>query len=75
MEMSNNQPRLRPQDLANAKDLKCDECGHAYFVPVASIKLISALLSPTGKEINVPIQTFACAKCQHVNASFVPEIS
>ena len=69
-----NTPRLRPQDLANAKDVKCEKCEHTLFLPVAIIKQISALLSPTGKVINVPIQTFACAKCSHLNEEFKPEI-
>jgi len=75
MDLSENAPRLRPQDLASAKDLKCDECGHMYFSPVVLIKVVSALLSPTGKQINVPVQTFECSKCHHVNKEFVPQIS
>lgn len=75
MELSENGPRIRPQDLKNAKDLKCEKCEHTFFAPVVTIKIVSALLSPNGKELHVPVQTFACAKCQHVNKEFIPEIS
>jgi len=69
-----NGPRLRPQDLANAKDLKCEKCECNVFIPAVIIKHISALVSPIGQEINAPVQTFACLKCQHVNKDFLPEL-
>ena len=39
------------------------------------MKRISPILSPTGKEAVVPIQTFACNACGSVNAEFLPSIS
>lgn len=72
--MDNGQIRLKPQDLQNATELACDKCGHKYFVPVFVIKHLSALVSPTGQEAHIPIQTFACADCGHVNATFAPEM-
>jgi hypothetical protein len=71
--MMNEGPRLSPQAIASAKDLECEKCQSGVFVPVFVIKHISALMSPTGQEINAPIQTFACAKCSHVNPEFVPK--
>jgi hypothetical protein len=68
-------PRLSPQVLASAKDFKCEKCEHLYFSPVVALKSVSALLSPTGKDLNFPVQTFACAKCGHVNEEFVPKFS
>jgi len=29
-------------------------------------------MSPTGKELMVPVGTFACAECNHVNKEFDP---
>jgi hypothetical protein len=63
------------QAMASAKDLKCEKCDHSFFVAVAAIKVVSALMSPSGQEMSVPVQTFACAKCQHVNEDFVPKFS
>jgi hypothetical protein len=72
---NNSGPRLSPQALASATDYKCEKCEHSYFVPVVALKHLSAIMSPTGKEVNFPVQTFACAKCGHVNEEFVPKLS
>lgn len=65
-------PQLSKAAVESAKDLECEKCSHKFFVPVVCIKRISALMSPNGKEINAPVQTFSCAKCGHVNAEFIP---
>ncbi len=68
---SNQGPRIRPQDLVNAKDIECTECKHTFFTPVVMIKVVSAIMSPNGKEVHVPIQTFACNKCGNVSDASV----
>lgn len=70
-----SQQQLSVQALESAKDVVCsaEDCGHTFFVPVFLIKRISALVSPNGQEINAPVQTFACAKCGHVNSEFLPK--
>lgn len=68
-------PRLTPQMVAAATDQKCEKCEHLYFVPVFALKHLSQIVSPTGKDINFPVQTFACAKCGHVNEEFVPKMN
>lgn len=72
MNIDNNQPKVRPQDLKNAKDVLCESCGHNIFTPGFYIKVLSALMSPSGREMHFPIQTFACAKCNAVNKDFEP---
>lgn len=59
-------------DLSNALDVVCEQCGSKQFKEVALIKRVSALISPTGKEAVVPVGTFACASCNHINAEFDP---
>ena len=59
-------------DLSSATDVVCEACGCRVFDAVALIKKVSALLSPTGKETHVPIQTFACKKCGNINKEFDP---
>lgn len=66
-----NQPRMNV-DLTNALDVVCEECGCKTFREVAFIKKVSALVSPTGKEAVVPVGTFSCAACGHVNKEFDP---
>lgn len=65
---------LKPQlnfDIRDANDVNCEECKGTAFSPVFFIKRVSALASPTGKEIIVPIQVFKCDKCSHVNELFL----
>jgi len=75
-----NAPRRKTQEedakvkinLKDAEDVVCDECGTGAFLGAVVLKRISPILSPTGEEIMVPIQTFACAQCGHVNDQFLP---
>ena len=50
-------------DLKDAIDIKCT-CGSSIFLPGFRVKKISALLSPTGKEMFLPIQTLICYACE-----------
>ena len=67
-----NQPIQQqiPVNLKDAQDIECEECKGQYFCPVFSIKRLSALVSPTGQETMIPIQTFQCSSCGHVNKDF-----
>ena len=59
-------------DLSSATDVVCETCGGRTFEEVALMKRVSALMSPTGKEAVVPIGTFACMACGHINSEFDP---
>ena len=58
-------------NLNDAEDFSCEECGNLFFKPVFTMKRLSALISPTGRETMIPIQIFACTKCDHVNDTFI----
>jgi|TARA_R110000822_G_scaffold112822_1_gene243836 hypothetical protein len=65
-----NNPNQQPQmnvDFDQTTSLTCDECEHDTFTQVFYIRRLSALLSPSGEESLIPVPTFACAKCGHVN--------
>ena len=67
------QTQAKPNiDLSSATDVDCEECGKKTFREVAMMKRVSALVSPTGKEVLVPVGTFACASCGHINKEFDP---
>jgi len=59
-------------DISTAEDVSCSKCGTSVFREVALIKRVSPLVSPSGKETFVPIGTFACASCNHINDQFHP---
>lgn len=60
-------------DLSNSTGYVCEECGHDVFTTVFKLRQISALASPSGEEMLVPIQAFACKKCDHINKEFLPK--
>lgn len=66
--MDNNTTlNVKPSDL---KDYCCEECGCMYFRQVVAFKRVSALISPTGKEQMMPMQTFRCDECGWINKEF-----
>jgi|GEM_PF-6178065 len=60
-------------DLSKCNDVVCQnvltlndgeiKCGSIHFVQAFVIKVISPLMSPTGKDQLHPLQTFLCANC------------
>lgn len=70
-------PPMAPQmniDLSKADDITCERCGNYTFEQVMLMKRVSALVSPTGKDAVVPIPTFSCNACGHINKQFLPVI-
>lgn len=61
------QVNLKPEDL---NDIVCENCGGKYFRQVNAFKRVSALVSPTGKEQIVPVPSFRCDDCGHINEDF-----
>jgi hypothetical protein len=68
--MSENRLNNVNVDLNRIPPVKCHKCGCRFFKIVYLIKKISALVSPTGKETLVPIQIFACDKCNEPSELF-----
>ena len=68
--MNGNQQQIRV-NLDDAEDILCDECSNNHFEPAFQMKRVSALVSPTGEEVMLPVQTFQCNKCGHVNEEFL----
>ena len=59
-------------DITQTTSEICEECKGEAFVQALILRKVSALLTETGKEGYLPIQVFACVKCGHVNAHFIP---
>ena len=59
--------RVNPE---NMEEIICEECENKYFVEVYTIKRVSPVLSPSGQEMFIPVQTFKCSECAHVNKNF-----
>jgi uncharacterized Zn finger protein len=72
---NNSMPMANMQgqpDFEKASDVVCEDCGKTKFVVRYFIKRFSPLVSPTGDEMLIPLQVFACASCGHVNDEFLP---
>jgi hypothetical protein len=66
MNMKAQKPISKQQvnfDLKDAETLQCVKCENKIFIQGYVIKKISAILSPTGKEVIAPVQVFNCGSC------------
>jgi len=70
--MNNQQPQMNI-DFSQTTAEVCEECENDTFIQVYQMRTLSALLSPTGQEAKIPIQVFACIKCNHINKGFLPK--
>lgn len=59
-------------DINSIPSVKCEKCESERFQQAFIIKKLSALTSPNGREGMIPITTFACIKCGHINKEFLP---
>lgn len=59
--------------LEQTSGILCEECNHPFFKASVILRKVSRFLTGTDKDAIIPIQVFACAKCNHVNKEFLPE--
>lgn len=52
-----------PVDLKNATQTIC-ECGCQFFIPVVKLFMVSAILSPIGKELSAQVPVLICLECK-----------
>ena len=58
--MENINMNINPDTL---QDIGCENCEGQLFTPSFMIKKISALQSPTGEKMMIPMQVFRCDNC------------
>jgi hypothetical protein len=74
MNGGNPQPQAKVKlDLSQTTDLTCSNCNSRFFHMAYMFKKVSALISPSGKESLIPIETFACLECGNINKEFLPK--
>ena len=64
------QPKGQQMDPSTMKDVRCENCGGRFFRQVNAFKVVSSLVSSTGKEQIVPVPTFRCDDCGYINDDF-----
>ena len=63
--------RMQEQiDMSKTSPISCDKCQGSTFKQTLLIRKMSALVSPNGQEMIIPMAVFACEKCGHVNSEF-----
>tara|TARA_Y100001938_G_C7961232_1_gene364418 strand:+ start:203 stop:436 length:234 start_codon:yes stop_codon:yes gene_type:complete len=63
--------RMQEQiDMSKTTQIQCESCGGSTFKQTLLIRKMSALVSPNGQEMIIPMAVFACEKCGHVNKEF-----
>lgn len=65
-------PRM-PIAIAQTNAVVCEECGFDLFMPCHLVRVISALVSPTGKNEKLQIKVDSCVACGHVNHDMLPD--
>jgi len=63
------QMKVTPEMIKNSKSITC-ECGGMLFQEKIFFKVLSALISPSGKEELVPMPVFVCENCGKVPGVF-----
>tara|TARA_R110001583_G_scaffold164003_1_gene316524 strand:- start:39 stop:260 length:222 start_codon:yes stop_codon:yes gene_type:complete len=71
--MNNPQQPQMNIDFSQTTAEVCEKCENDTFQQVYRMRKLSALLSPAGQETMIPVQVFACAKCDHINKGFQPK--
>jgi len=57
-------------DLKEQPSVVCEKCEGVYFREVTMIKKVSKLLTGSGQDTIVPLPTYMCDGCGHVNEEF-----
>jgi len=65
--MDNQQVRV---GLENSTAIVCEDCGNSTFTEASYLRKISRLLTGSAEDMIVPVPTFVCTKCGHVNEQF-----
>ena len=60
--------------LKDAEDIVCEECKCNVFQETIMLKKVSKFLTGSDKDSISPLPVISCAKCQHVNKMFIPQL-
>jgi uncharacterized Zn finger protein len=59
--------------LKDTTSIACEECQSEVFKEGVLLRKVSRFVTGTSQDALMPIPVFACAKCGHVNADFMPK--
>lgn len=59
--------------LDKTTPVECEECQGQSFLQITFLRKVSKFIAGTEQDALIPIPSFACASCGHVNAEFQPK--
>lgn len=59
-------------DISTTTPIRCEKCGNETFTGATMFRKVSALLTKTGQEGLIPIETVACVNCGTPSPYFLP---
>ena len=59
--------------LDKTTPLVCEECNNETFIQVTFLRKVSKFIAGTDQDALIPIPSFACLECSHVNEEFQPK--
>ena len=57
-------------NVMDSPNVECEKCENIFFEKVTIIKKISKLLTGSPEDQLVPMETYVCTKCGHMNEEF-----
>ncbi len=69
-----NKMKMPGLDIKQTTAIKCESCENETFSEVVYLRKASKLLTGSSQDSIVPIPTFQCSKCGHINKEFTPKI-
>jgi predicted nucleic acid-binding Zn ribbon protein len=57
-------------NVTDSPNVECEDCKNIFFDKVTIIKKISKLLVGTSEDQLVPMETYKCSECGHINEDF-----
>ncbi len=57
-------------NVMDSPNIKCEKCENIFFEKVTIIKKISKLLTGSPDDQLVPMETYVCRECGHMNEEF-----
>lgn len=71
--MQQQKPVQLKVSLDKTLPILCEECGSQAFQEALMLRKVSKFLTGDAQDGVLPVATFVCAKCGHVNSDFMPK--
>lgn len=71
--MNNTNPQMRVNLAEHGKAITCEKCNNDKFTEIMFLYKISKLITGAAQDTIVPMPSFTCTSCGHVNEEFAPK--